>query len=101
MTQQAFNTYLKTWQRQTPVSTPGAGSIEAVGQWENMVWQTRAREPSEYEQQLVEALEQVFGQGALELSDVVARLNALGMHDHSGHAWTESSFCSAMASLGY
>jgi hypothetical protein len=101
MTQQAFNPYLKAWQRHALTSKPGAGAIEAVGQWENIIWQTRPREPNEYEQRLVEALEQVFGRGALELGDVVAQLNALGMHDHSGHAWTEASFRAAMASLGY
>jgi hypothetical protein len=101
MTQQAFNPRLKTWQRHVLTSVPGAGSIEAVGQWENIVWQTRTREPNEYEDRLVEALEQAFGYGALELGEVVAQLNAFGVHDHRGQPWTEASFCAAMASLGY
>jgi hypothetical protein len=99
--QKAFNPYLKAWQRHALTSKPGAGVIEQARGWENIVWQTRAREPNEYEQRMVQALERVFGQGAQELHDVVSQLNALGVYEESGHAWTEESFRTAMAALGH
>lgn len=97
----AFNSRLKAWLEPRPTGEPGAGRIEEPGRFGNLVWQTRPRETNEYERSLVAALERVFGEGAVELPDVVAGLNALGLRDHAGHAWTEDSFRQALAALGY
>jgi len=101
MTQPAFNPNLKEWQRHEPSPQPGAGRIEEPGHWENIVWQTRSREPNAYEVRLIEALEQVFAAGAEALGEVVNGLNDLGAYDHGGRAWSEASFREAMAQLGY
>jgi hypothetical protein len=99
--QQDFNPHLKEWEKRIPTSDPGAGSIEHPGQFRNSVWQTRSRVPNDHERRLVQALEQAFANGALELSDVVAQLNQAGVHDHSGKEWNDASFREAMATLGY
>jgi hypothetical protein len=100
-THPAYNPQLKAWQRHQPSGEPGAGRIEQPGAWQNIVWQTRSREPNVFEQQLIQALEQVFASGAQELDDVVAQLNHIGMNDENGQPWTPASFERAMAVLGY
>lgn len=97
----ACNPHLKSWQRHQLTGEPGAGHIERPGSWRNIVWQTRSREPNAFEQRLIQALEQVFTQGAQELSEVVAELNRIGMNDEKGQPWTQESFQRAMAVLGY
>ena len=96
-----FNPYLKQWQKPVPANDPGAGSIEQPGQARNIVWQTRTRAPTEHELQLANALEQAFANGASDVVDVVCQLNAIGVYDHSGKAWTEVSFHNSLATLGY
>jgi hypothetical protein len=66
----------------------------------NLRWQTRSRPPSEYENRLGDALEQVFALGATELPDVVKKLNEMGMATPDGAAWTEARFEAEMAKLG-
>lgn len=96
-----FNPRLKQWQKPVPTNDPGAGSIEQPGQFHNIVWQTRTRAPTEHEQRLAQALEQAFANGAGDLTEVVSQLNASGVYDHSGKAWTEVSFSRSIATLGY
>lgn len=95
-----FNPSLREWERPAPTSEPGAGTIERPGHPRNLVWQTRSRAPNAYELHLVQALEQAFSNGATEPGEVVAQLNQLGVRDHAGEAWSETSFKKAMASLG-
>lgn len=96
----AYNPRLKDWRNVIPATEPGQGYIEPPGGFSNLVWQTRQYEPDQFEQDLVAALQPVFGAGAEELSDVVAGLNQAGCFDRSGNLWTEDSFRSAMALLG-
>ena len=96
-----FNPHLKQWQKPVPTNDPGAGSIEQPGQFRNIVWQTRSRAPTEHEQRLVQALEQAFANGADDVASVVSQLNAIGVYDHGGRAWTEVSFHKSIATLGY
>lgn len=68
------------------------GSIEKVDAIENLVWQTRAAPPTEYENRLADLLEQAFADGIEELSPLVAKLNELGSKAPDGAAWTEARF---------
>lgn len=62
--------------------------------------QSRTRPPSAYENRLGDALETAFAEGHHALPALVAALNAQGVTDPDGAAWTEKSFEAAMAALG-
>ena len=84
-----FNPYLK----HAPAGNEAAkGSIEKVDPARNLIWQTRAAPPTEYENRLGDALEQAFASGTHELDALVAKLNELGSRAPDGAAWTEASF---------
>jgi hypothetical protein len=76
------------------------GRIEKPEEANNIVWQTRTREPTDYENRLGDALEQVFAGGASALGEVVEGLNKLKLPDPEGRAWTETSFQAQMKRLG-
>ena len=76
------------------------GRIEKPDEVENAVWQTRDAEPTDYENRLGDALEQVFADGAAALGEVVERLNKLKFPDRGGRPWTEASFQAEMRRLG-
>lgn len=67
---------------------------------ENIVWQTRQHEQTEFEKSLADAMERAFTDGVTELDDLVARLNADGVRDPENRAWTSDSFRAVMARLG-
>jgi hypothetical protein len=75
----------------------GRGALETPL---NIEWQTRAAPPTEFENRLGDALEEVFAAGAEALAEVVARLNAMHVFDAHGRAWTEASFEETMRRLG-
>jgi hypothetical protein len=79
---------------------PARGRIEKPDEVENVVWQTRDSEPTDYENRLGDALEQAFADGALELGEVVERLNKLKFPDPDGRPWTEASFQAEMRRFG-
>jgi hypothetical protein len=56
--------------------------------------------PSEYEQTLTDALEEIFSQRTYELPQVVAALNREGIRTPSGEAWTERNFEQTFQQLG-
>ncbi|MSQ72534.1 MAG: hypothetical protein EXR27_14775 [Betaproteobacteria bacterium] len=86
------NPHLKPWRQPQPARVAGKGAIETPGEVANIVWQTRSAEPTEYENQLGDALEAVFESGVATLPDVVAKLNDLGMFAPDGSRWSEDSF---------
>lgn len=94
------NPYLKPWQQPKPNQVAGKGEIERPDRIRNIVWQTRSAPPTEFENQLGDALERVFDSGAVELADVVAGLNKLGFLASDGQPWTEASFQAEMKRLG-
>lgn len=94
-----FNPYLKPWRSPEPSNVAGKGQIEIPGQMPNQVWQTRKAEPTQYENDLGDALEQVFERGATELSEVVDGLNRIGFRAPDGAAWTAERFCAEFAAL--
>tara|TARA_R110000787_G_scaffold25500_2_gene71691 strand:- start:52 stop:288 length:237 start_codon:yes stop_codon:yes gene_type:complete len=67
---------------------------------ENVVWQTRKHEQTDFERRLADAMELAFVDGVTELDDLVARLNADGIRDPENRAWTADSFRAVIAKLG-
>mgnify|MGYP001268064635 CR=1 FL=1 len=67
---------------------------------ENIVHQTRSASPTDYENQLGEVLESIFGDGVTELADIVDSLNKRGVQAPHGQKWTEDVFCGEMSRLG-
>ncbi len=57
------------------------------------------RPPTAYETLLGDALEAAFGDGATELEQVVARLNADGIRTPQGGSWTVENFEPILKSL--
>ena len=66
---------------------------------ENVVWQTRTRKQTEFEQRLSLAMEKAFSEGVTELDELVAHLNGNKVHDEDDVEWTAESFCAVMAEL--
>lgn len=94
-----YNLSLKPWRGNQP-SKGSAETIETAANRVNIVWQSRAAAPTDYENALGDALENLFRNGVTELSEIVAGLNASGMHGPDGRYWTEESFQAEMARLG-
>lgn len=93
------NPYLKPWRQPQPNYTAGKGTIEQPGAFPNIIWQTRSAPPSEYENQLGDALEKAFTAGAESIEEVVARLNEHGMLTSDGLPWTLDTFRAEMTRL--
>ena len=94
-----FNPWLKPWLAPQPNNVAGKGVIEQPGQTENMVWQTRKAEPTQYENDFGDALEQVFEAGATELHEVVAGLNRVGFRTPEGAQWSEERLAAELRLL--
>ena len=95
-----YNPKLKHRQLPEANKAAGKGNIEHPGQAINIVHQTRATSPTDYENELGQALEKIFSDDVIELEHIVSRLNEIGVQTHSGDAWTEESFRSEMRRLG-
>lgn len=95
------NPYLKPWRAPQPNYVAGKGEIDKPGQVPNIRWQTRSSTPTEYENQLGDALEKVFSEGIDSLPGVVAKLNEIGMLSPEGGLWTETSFQAEMHRLAF
>ena len=78
----------------------GKGRIEQPGGFENIVWQTRAAAPTDYENKLGDALVACFEEGIDALGPLVERLNAMGVAAPDGAPWTEATFEREMERLG-
>jgi hypothetical protein len=94
-----FNPSLKPWRAPQPNNVAGKGVIEQPGQAGNLIWQTRKAEPTQYENDLGDALEKVFESGAAEIDDVVKGLNAIGFRSPEGQPWTVERFAAEMRTL--
>ena len=95
-----YNPNLKHRQLPEADNVAGKGNIEHPGQVINIVHQTRATSPTDYENELGQALEEIFSDNVIELEIIISRLNEMGVQTHSGAAWTEESFRSEMKRLG-
>ncbi len=96
-----FNPQLRPWQRPELGSAAGKGALERPDKVVNLVWQTRGAPPTDYENALADSLIACFDAGAEELPDLVAALNARGSRSPGGAPWTEESFTTEMARLGW
>lgn len=94
------NPNLSPWTWPVQIDPAGQKSIDKPADLGNLVWQNRPAPPTVYENSLGDALERVFDSGAVELVEVVAKLNELGMKDPAGSAWTEESFTRELKHLG-
>ncbi|RDU99867.1 recombinase-like helix-turn-helix domain-containing protein [Trinickia dinghuensis] len=94
-----FNPWLKPWLAPQPNNVAGKGVIEKPGETENFVWQTRKAEPTQYENDFGDALEQAFEAGAAELDEVVAGLNRIGFRTPEGAAWDETRLAAELRRL--
>jgi hypothetical protein len=94
------NPQLKPWVTPEPNNVAGKGCIEEPGQARNIVWQNRLAPPTDYENALGDALEQVFDAGATTVEQVVDGLNGQGLRTPDGAAWTVARFEHEMTRLG-
>lgn len=94
------NPNLKPWQASSPNNVAGKGQIEAPGKARNIVWQSRAAAPTDFENSLGDALEQVFTAGAMTPEEIVDGLNRIGLRQRDGQPWSVAVFESEMARLG-
>ena len=62
--------------------------------------QSTARPPSEWENDLGDAIEAAFADGCCDLADLVSRLNDSGVRPRDRSAWTAETFAAAMRELG-
>jgi hypothetical protein len=62
--------------------------------------QSSAAPPTAWEQELANAIESVFSNGARELDELVAGLNASRVRPPEGGDWTAESFAASMRKLG-
>jgi len=93
-----WNENLTPWKSPKPTNRGGAGTIESYESIENIVWQTRIKPPTDYENSLADALEQIL-MGTHELPEIVNQLNNLGIRSPSGEPFTEESFKAELARL--
>ena len=94
-----YNPHLQPRKQPEPNKEAGKGSIEIPNEIQNIVHQTRSASPSDFENQLGEALESIFGDGVTELADIVDSLNKRGVQAPHGQKWTEESFCAEIREL--
>jgi hypothetical protein len=86
--------------RQAASGEAAKGSIEKLDAIQNIVWQTRAADPTDYENRLGDQLEQAFAAGIADLAPLVAKLNELGGRAPDGAQWSEASFQAYMKGAG-
>lgn len=81
-------------------SKGGGRLIEDPAHVENIVWQTRSQPLTQAEEDLADALMAVFAEGAWELSETCAALEARGAKASDGTAFTPESLKAHLAVLG-
>lgn len=62
--------------------------------------QTRSQEPTQWQQELANAIESIFAKGARELDELIAGLNASRVRAPDGAKWTEQNFTAVIRDLG-
>lgn len=62
--------------------------------------QARSAPPTAWQQELANAIESVFSNGAQELDEVIAGLNASRVRPPNGGDWTAENFTAVMRDLG-
>jgi hypothetical protein len=65
----------------------------------NETHQSRLTAPTDYENQLADAIEKAFGQGFHDLDGLVVQLNATTVRTPEGALWTPENYVQVMAAL--
>ena len=94
------NPHLKSWSLPEPKQVAGKGQIEKPCEVENIIHQTRPAPPTEYENQLGDALTKIFDNDIDQLPGVIVKLNEMGVQAPNGAAWTQDSFKAEIKRLG-
>ena len=87
-----WNENLTPWREQKPSNKGGQGGIESYDKLENIVWQNRSAPPTEYENALGDALEDIMSDGTHDLPGIVAGLAQRRVKAQDGSEFTEESF---------
>jgi len=95
-----YNVALRQWLEKSGDNKGDESSIERPDAVQNVRWQTRAAVPTDHENRLGDALQEIFAEGIYDLPGIVAALNGRGVGSAAGAAWTEESFVAEMARLG-
>lgn len=83
-----FNPHLLNAKNATRSKDAGTGLIFQPGDEENLRWQTRFSEPSEYEQALTSAIVQLYAEDVRTSEEFADGLNARNVLQTNGEAWT-------------
>lgn len=97
---EAYNVKLKSWDRQQPDERAGHGGFERYDVIENVLWQSRSRVPTAYEDALAAGLEAAFKAGGADLASLADSLNKLGILRNDGEPWTENLLAVELDILG-
>lgn len=92
-----YNPYLAQKNTVDVDSDAGNGYIEKPSDMHfNFIYQTRAAAPTDYENSLCDAVQELFLEDVTDLSGLVLGLNKKDVKDPQNMAWTEASFEAAM-----
>ena len=92
-----WNENLTPWKERKPSNKGGKGSIENLADVTNIVWQSRIAPPTDYENSLGDALEEIMADGTHDLAGIVAGLNKRHVRTRDGATFTEGNFQSELA----
>ena len=95
-----YNPHLKSGSLPESNQVAGNGQIEKACEVESIIYQTRPAPPTEYENQLGDALTKIFDTDIDQLPDVIVKLNEMGVQSPNGAAWTQDSFKAEIKRLG-
>jgi len=88
------------WLSKTHQNKGGTDYLETYDPPTLLPWQTRSAQPTEFEQALADALQEIFGEEVYDLPDIVSLLNKSGVNPPEEGDWTEANFQSVMKRLG-
>lgn len=94
-----FNPHLLSAMNAVRSKDAGNGLIFQPGEEENLRWQTRLKEPNEYEQALTLAIVEIFADDCTTPQDFAERLNARNLLQPNGDVWTAESLNSELERL--
>ncbi|WP_137919567.1 recombinase-like helix-turn-helix domain-containing protein [Hydrogenophaga sp. 2FB] len=84
----SFNPHLLSAKNAKRSKDAGNGLIFQPGDEENLRWQTRFVEPTEYEQALTSAIVQIYAEDGRTPEAFAEGLNARNLLQANGEAWT-------------
>ena len=88
------------WLSKTHENKGGPDYLETYDPPTLLQWQNRSAPPTEYEQALADALQEIFVEEVYDLPGIVGRLNESGVKTPEEGGWTEANFQAEMRRLG-